>query len=1171
MAVLVFLLLLRCTLPDDPHDPKNTGVTITLRNSEWEQDGAKITDTVGNTVQIGIVLHLPQFIDSAAMNISVEGTSVFDTVFGGFSSATADTIWKKMHFNSSGTKTVTVTPYSSIDLSPIVAVITIIGQPGEGSLDTLNVAPEWDTDTIPVEISDTGSYSLTLTEVCGDSNSDTLEFLLLESEPETDMVDDGVYSITGEESLVGRHTIQIVAIDPHGETDTLILQLTITRSPASGACLTLLRISAGTLTEVSSPVPDTARDTVSFLDSSVTVTAWAKDSMAVVTVEGKEIQNGTASEPIALPVGSTSIPIQVTASDESVDNGYTLIVVRKSATTLKLTTPPTGIAATAVSASAVRVEWDDLFGAYAYSIQRSTREGEGFEALGTVTGNSFTDTGLVEETTYYYRVDASNDSGSSGYSDAVSAATWKKVIITNQPVDTTLVVGSTLALRVTAEGTGIGYRWRRGGVTLSETSATLSFEALTTVDAGSYAVVVSNGSDSAVSEPFRVRVIPVKPAGLRATVLSATAVKIDWEEAAGADEYTVLRAEENGMFIEAGTSSTTVFTDDRLTEGVEYTYRVLAVNSDGISDTGSSVRATTWDGPSLGTLEPVTIAQGLPFSLTVTATGTPPFIYQWKKDGEELDGENGTTLAVASAEPDDAGDYRVVVTNEVGSVNSNPVTVTVIPVYTLSVNRTVAGGGVVVEKDSAVYLSGSAVTLTAMPKTGYRFTGWSGDTTATDNPLTVIMSENRSIIAKYIKQYQLTLVSSDAVMGTVTSPAGSSPVTVDSGVAVAVAAEPASGYVFKQWSSTASGVVFEDDTADTTTVTLSQENASIEGMFGYITFAVQPDLSDYSGANLVDGVQTEDGGYLLVGTMSDATLLVKMDESGAVEWIKSDDGITGARSIHRVSGNSFLVAGVYLNLQPSIVNFAANGERAWEYNLQILEWGARRAMVTKDGGYIVCTGRLSMPIGEFRLVRMSSARVPLWDSSYATGSAADCIPTRDGGFIITGTGGDRGLTAMVVKTDAAGTVVWTRGFSSTLGALSPVFFRAVDTTGDGGVVIAGGGMEGTLDRAFLLKLDTAGDVDKFSFLEDATGIAAIRTTGAGDYLVAGSTVTRSTGGGEDIYIAKIGINGEILDYSSYGATGNETACSLRLTDDGGALVVGTGNRVIKTDPDGKVY
>lgn len=57
-------------------------------------------------------------------------------------------------------------------------------------------------------------------------------------------------------------------------------------------------------------------------------------------------------------------------------------------------------------------------------------------------------------------------------------------------------------------------------------------------------------------------------------------------------------------------------------------------------------------------------------SFNVQATGTSPFAYQWRKDGDDLVDETNQTLTVNNLMLSDAGGYDVVVTNVAGSVTS---------------------------------------------------------------------------------------------------------------------------------------------------------------------------------------------------------------------------------------------------------------------------------------------------------------------------------------------------------------------------------------------------------------------------------------------------------------------------------------------------------------------
>ncbi len=78
-----------------------------------------------------------------------------------------------------------------------------------------------------------------------------------------------------------------------------------------------------------------------------------------------------------------------------------------------------------------------------------------------------------------------------------------------------------------------------------------------------------------------------------------------------------------------------------------------------------------------------TVTAGETATFSVTATGTEPLSYQWKKggsnltDGGNISGANAATLTITNAQASDAGSYTVEVTNSAGSTTSNSATLTV--------------------------------------------------------------------------------------------------------------------------------------------------------------------------------------------------------------------------------------------------------------------------------------------------------------------------------------------------------------------------------------------------------------------------------------------------------------------------------------------------------------
>jgi probable HAF family extracellular repeat protein len=79
-------------------------------------------------------------------------------------------------------------------------------------------------------------------------------------------------------------------------------------------------------------------------------------------------------------------------------------------------------------------------------------------------------------------------------------------------------------------------------------------------------------------------------------------------------------------------------------------------------------------------LQPVgaRLAFGQGFTLSVGAAGVSPITYQWTRNGTNIAGATGATLAILAASAADVGDYRVLVTNGGGTVPSTLVRIDVL-------------------------------------------------------------------------------------------------------------------------------------------------------------------------------------------------------------------------------------------------------------------------------------------------------------------------------------------------------------------------------------------------------------------------------------------------------------------------------------------------------------
>lgn len=174
---------------------------------------------------------------------------------------------------------------------------------------------------------------------------------------------------------------------------------------------------------------------------------------------------------------------------------------------------PSGLAATAVSASQINLSWTDSSGLEdSFKIERATASGGPWTEIATTAANATTyaSTGLGGGTTYYYRVRAYDGQlGNSAYSGTASATTVVSGApsITSQPAGRTVDPGATVSFTVVATGNApLTYQWRRNAVNISNggkysgaTTTTLTITNVQQGEVGNYSVVVANTNGSATS------------------------------------------------------------------------------------------------------------------------------------------------------------------------------------------------------------------------------------------------------------------------------------------------------------------------------------------------------------------------------------------------------------------------------------------------------------------------------------------------------------------------------------------------------------------------------------------------------------------------------------------------------------------------------------------------
>ena len=217
------------------------------------------------------------------------------------------------------------------------------------------------------------------------------------SNPSAATVSNGVVSAVS----AGTTTITVTTVDG-GKTATCSVAVNASSVAVTGVSLnkssTSLTVGATeTLTATITPSNAT--------NKSVT---WSSSNASVATVS-----NGTVS---AVSAGTATITVTTADGGKTASCSVTVAPVQPA-----VPSTPTGVTASASSSSSITVSWSSVTGATGYRVYRSASASGTYNSVGEVTTTSFTDTGLLSATTYYYRVSAFNSAGESAQSSPVSA------------------------------------------------------------------------------------------------------------------------------------------------------------------------------------------------------------------------------------------------------------------------------------------------------------------------------------------------------------------------------------------------------------------------------------------------------------------------------------------------------------------------------------------------------------------------------------------------------------------------------------------------------------------------------------------------------------------------------------------------------------------------------
>ncbi len=258
--------------------------------------------------------------------------------------------------------------------------------------------------------------------------------------------------------------------------------------------------------------------------------------------------------------------------------------------------------------------------------------------------------------------------------------------VQTQPQNRTVPVGGTTTFTVVATGAPAPtYQWQRqlaGQVTFTNltndgihsgaTTATLTVaNVVSSMNGDQYRVILANGINPAATSGAATLTIGEVPAftSVATATFKATEAGTFTVTASGTPSST-FTSTALPAWLTLSSAGVLSGTPPAGAEGT-YTFTLTANNGATVTQAFTLTVTPAVLPPTIST-QPISasIRQGENVTFSVTAAGTAPLTYQWRKNGAAIVGATSATYTVGNAQPSSSGVYSVVVTNAAGTVTS---------------------------------------------------------------------------------------------------------------------------------------------------------------------------------------------------------------------------------------------------------------------------------------------------------------------------------------------------------------------------------------------------------------------------------------------------------------------------------------------------------------------
>jgi uncharacterized repeat protein (TIGR02543 family) len=251
---------------------------------------------------------------------------------------------------------------------------------------------------------------------------------------------------------------------------------------------------------------------------------------------------------------------------------------------------------------------------------------------------------------------------------------------------------------------------------------------------------------------------PTTPTNLRSTNVTSSSVSLAWNASSDENGVVVYHVYSNGQIVANPTSTSATVAG--LSSSTSYAFTVTAQDATGnVSNASSPLAVTTLQGAD-------TTPPSAPSNLVASNVTDSSVTLTWSASTDNFGVAsytvlNGSAVAASNLTGLSASitglssgvtyTFSVVAKDAAGNTSSSSNSVQVTPQvssYTLTI---VAGTGGTTSPAAGTYsyATGTTVSVTANPSSGYTFSGWSGAASGTSNPVSIVMTGNKTLTAGF--------------------------------------------------------------------------------------------------------------------------------------------------------------------------------------------------------------------------------------------------------------------------------------------------------------------------------------------------------------------------------------------------------------------------------------